>query len=145
MIIEALVRYTHFLSIFAIIASVFGQWWLLKPQLQVKDIRLMAKLDTIYGIGAITAVGAGMVLWFVVGKPADFYTNNWLFHFKVGLAILLGLLSIHPTIFLYRNKKKEANKKIIIPSSVLWVVRIEMILLFIIPLCATIMARGLGL
>ena len=144
MIIEALLRYLHFLSIFAIITAVFGQWWLLKPQLQVRYIRQLAILDTIYGLGAITAVGAGMLLWFVVGKPAEFYSLNWIFLIKVGLAILLGVLSIHPTLFFNRNKKKSLEEIIIIPLSVFWIVRIEILLLFLIPLCATIMARGLG-
>jgi putative membrane protein len=139
-----LVRYLHFLFIFILVAALSGQHLLLKNRMTRKAIRQMARLDSIYGVSAILIVAMGLILWFGVGKQADFYTKNWVFHLKVTLAVILGLLSIHPTVFFMKNRKGEETEEVDIPKSVVWVVRLELLLIIIIPLCATLMAQGIG-
>jgi putative membrane protein len=145
MLAEALLRYLHFISIFVIVTTVLMEWSILKPELKRRDIRRLSLIDGWYGLSAITAVGAGLVLWFGLGKPADFYTQNWIFMLKLSLAILLGILSIYPTIFFFRNRKGPMDELVEIPRAVRWLVLSEIILLIFIPLCAVIMARGIGI
>ena len=144
MITEALVRYLHFISIFALVSSVVAEHLLLKESMSRKEIRRMSIVDGIYGVGAVLAVVAGLLLWFVVGKPAEFYTQNWIFHTKVGLAILMGLVSIYPTVFFMRNRKGEPQEQVAIPSGIKWSIRVELLLILIIPFLAVLMARGIG-
>ncbi|MBV6647159.1 MAG: DUF2214 family protein, partial [Cyclobacteriaceae bacterium] len=90
---------------------------------------------------------AGLAMWLWVGKPASFYSENPVFLVKLGLVISLGLLSIYPTVFFTRNKsKREGDSQDIvhIPNGVIWSVRIELLLLFSIPLLAILMARGIS-
>lgn len=108
------------------------------------EINRLAKIDLLYGLSAISLVGAGLMLWFMVGKPADFYSYNWIFQLKVGLAILLGLLSLPPTIFFLKNQKGEETEAVVLPGYIKTLVRIELLLLLIIPLCAVLMAQGIG-
>ncbi len=144
MYIEILFRYLHFISLFALVASVVGEHLLLKPQMTRGEIKRMAIIDGIYGLAAILAVGAGLTLWFGVGKPEEVYTQNWIFHTKVGLAILMGLLSIYPTVFFIRQRKGDAAELVTIPSAIKWTIRMELLIIFTIPLLATMMARGIG-
>jgi putative membrane protein len=87
----------------------------------------------------------GLTLWFGnVGKSSAFYSKNWIFHTKITLFALIGILSIHPTVFFIRKRKGSADEVIAIPKSVFWMLRLELLLLAIIPLLAGLMARGVG-
>ena len=142
---EILVRYFHFITIFAVVAAVIGQHLLLKETMTVREIKRIAVLDSVYGISAILLVAAGLTLWFGVGKPAEFYTKNWIFHTKVTLAVVMAILSIFPTIFFLKNRKgDDLDKEIAVPKSIKMYIRLELLLIFIIPLLAALMAKGVG-
>ena len=144
MTLEIIIKYVHFLSIFAIVAALSGEHLLLKDQLSRKEIRRISILDTIYGISALTLLLAGLSLWLWVGKPADFYSKNWIFHLKLTLFIIIGLLSIYPTIFFLKQRKGDETEKVDVPKRVKMMIRLELLLLFIIPLLASLMAKGIG-
>lgn len=141
---DIFIRYLHFISIFMVVSSLVAEHLLLKPELTRGEIKRLSVIDGIYGMGALLVLGAGLLLWFVVGKPSAFYTHNYLFHTKITLYILLGLLSIGPTIFFLKNRKGDPNESVKLPSKIKWFIRIELLLIFIIPLLASLMAKGVG-
>jgi putative membrane protein len=142
---EIFVRYAHFISIFAMVSSLVAEHLLLKNQLSRKEIGRIATIDGIYGLTSIFVVGAGLTLWFGgIGKPSIFYTNNWVFLTKLAIVTIAGLLSIYPTVFFLKNRKGEENEIITVPTAVKMTVRVEMLLLFIVPLLAAFMAKGVG-
>lgn len=142
---EAIVRYLHFIGIISWVSALVAQWFLLKPSLSRAEIQRLAKIDTVYGISAVLVVGMGLTLWFGVGKPAEFYNSNGIFHAKVGLAAVVGLLSIAPTVFFARNRKGDDPAEAVdVPASVRRIVLLELAIMAIIPLLATIMATGIG-
>lgn len=140
---DVLVRYLHFIGIFCIVGSLVSEHLMLAPRLTRAQIRKLAIIDSVYGLGAILVLGAGFLLWFVVGKPASFYTQNWVFHFKVTLFVVMGLLSIYPTLFFRRNQKGDGDV-VEVPKQVVMLIRLELLLLMLIPLLAVMMARGIG-
>lgn len=142
--VEIGVRYVHFLSIFLIIASLASEYILIKPQLSRKEIARISMIDALYGISSLTLLAAGFTLWFWIGKPTEFYSKNWIFMTKLTLFIIVGLLSIYPTIFFLRNRKGDANESIEIPNRIKIFIRIELLILFLIPLLATLMSKGIG-
>jgi putative membrane protein len=145
MSLEITLRYVHFISIFAIVGSLVSEHLLLKKTLSRKDIGRIAKIDAVYGIAALTLLAAGLTLWLGgFGKPTYFYSKNWIFHTKVTLFAFIGILSIWPTIFFLKNRKGNADEIVNIPTSVFMMLRIELLLLFIIPLLAGLMAHGVG-
>jgi putative membrane protein len=144
MVAEIIVRYLHFLCVIVLVGALVGEFLLVKPRLQRKEIARILKLDTTYGISSIVLVGAGLTLWMGVGKPADFYTYNWIFHTKLGLVILLGILSIRPTVFFFRERKGAPDEWVDVPTGVRTLIRIEVALLAVIPLLAGLMAKGIG-
>lgn len=141
---ELIVRYIHFVAIFFMVGTIVGEHLLLKKEMTREEIKRLSLIDGIYGLSALVVVAAGLTLWFGVGKPSMFYTQNWIFHTKLTLVVLAALLSIYPTIYFLRNWKGEPTELVEIPNAVKWVVRLELLLLFIVPLCATFMARGIG-
>ncbi|MBK7871279.1 MAG: DUF2214 family protein [Saprospiraceae bacterium] len=145
MTLEILIRYLHFISIFAVVSSVVAEHLMLKKQMTRSEILRISIVDAIYGISAILVVAMGLTLWFGVGKPAEFYTKNWIFHTKITLFIIMALLSIYPTIFFLRNRKgKDMDELVDIPKNIIMLIRLELLLVIIIPLLATLMAKGVG-
>ncbi|HOX84338.1 MAG TPA: DUF2214 family protein [Chryseolinea sp.] len=142
---EIILRYIHFVSIFAIVGSLVSEHLLLKKELTRAEIKRISTIDAVYGIAALTLLTAGMTLWLGgFGKPSVYYTKNSIFHTKITLFITVGLLSIYPTIFFIKNRKGNPDEMIKIPSSIFWMLRFELLLLFVIPLLAGLMAHGVG-
>jgi putative membrane protein len=145
MTLEILLRYVHFTSIFAIVGSLASVHVLLKKSMTRAEIGRVSRIDAVYGFAALTLVIAGLTLWLgSVGKPIWFYSKNWVFHVKITLVAAVGLLSIYPTVFFLRNRKGDPSEAVVIPSSVFMMVRIELLLLLVIPLLAGLMAHGVG-
>lgn len=138
-------RYLHLLCLFVMVGCVVAQQFFIGKEMSRTDLKRIARADLWYGISAIIVVGLGLTLWFGVGKPADFYTYNHLFLLKTGLFIMVGLLSVYPTLY-FRNTKKrlKKNEKAEVPRTVILVVRVELLILLIIPLLAVLMAAGIG-
>ena len=146
MTIEILLRYVHFISIFAIVGSLASEHLLLKKELTRRELLRISRIDAVYGAAAITLLAAGLTLWLGgFGKPTEFYSKNWVFHTKITLFLTVGLLSIYPTVFYLKQSKGNPEERVLIPSKVIMMVRIELLILFIIPLIAGLMAKGIGL
>ncbi len=142
---EIILRYIHFISIFAIVGSLVAEHLLLKKELTRQEMDRLSRIDAVYGIAAVVLLAAGLTLWLgSIGKPAVYYSKNWIFLTKIGLFSLIGILSIYPTVFFIKSRKGNPEEKIQIPSAIFWMLRIEILLLFVIPLLAGLMARGVG-
>jgi putative membrane protein len=145
MTLEIFLRYIHFISIFSIVGALTCEHLLLKKQLTRAEILRLSRIDMVYGIAALTLLSAGLTLWLGgIGKPSEFYSKNWIFHTKITCFLIVGLLSIYPTIFFVKNSKGDQHELVEIPKSIFMMLRLELFLLFIIPLLAGLMARGIG-
>lgn len=146
MTLEIILRYLHFISIFAIVGALVSEHLLLRNTMTRGELDRLSRIDAVYGIAAITLVGAGLTLWLgSIGKPEEFYSKNWIFQIKISLFIVIGLLSIYPTIFFIKNRKGAPDETVQIPKSIFWMLRLEVLLMFIIPILAGLMSKGVGL
>src|SRR5258708_12506869 len=117
MTLEIILRYVHFVSIFAIVGSLASEHLILKKELTRGEIGRLARIDAVYGIAAVTLLIAGLTLWLgSVGKPAVYYTKNWVFHTKFTLFLIVCLLSIYPTIFFIKNRKENPDEVLAVPK-----------------------------
>lgn len=144
MYLEIFVKYIHFVCIFSIVSTVVAEHLMLKPELSRKELTRLSRIDAVYGISALVLLAAGLTLWFGVGKPASYYNHNWIFHLKITLFALVGLLSIYPTLFFVKQRKGNQEESVVLPKGVKMCIRLELLLLFMIPLCAVLMAKGIG-
>lgn len=143
---EIFLRYLHFICIFAIVSSLVSEHLLLQKHMTRSQLGRIARVDAVYGMAALTLLAAGFTLWLGgFGKPTVFYSGNWIFHTKISLFLLVGLLSIYPTVFFIRSRKGNPEEVVVVPSKVFWLLRCELALLVIIPLLAGLMAKGIGL
>lgn len=93
----------------------------------------------------VIVLATGLLQWFSGSKPAVFYTSNPVFHAKLTLFLFIGLVSIYPSVFMGRNRKGDPSELIAIPSGLVHCVRLELLLLVLMPLLAVIMSKGLGI
>ena len=142
--LELLIRYCHFLGIIALFVTLVGEHLLVTPQMDRTTLKRVGRLDAIYGIAAGIVLAAGLYLWFAGSKGAAFYSANPIFHIKVTLFVVVGLLSIYPTVFFLRSRKLP-GEIIAVPRKIIVLIRAQLALLLVIPLLAVLMARGIGL
>jgi putative membrane protein len=142
--IYSLLRTLHFITIFGLIGAIVVENIAIKSTITKEDIINLAKIDAVAGASAILTLGFGLVLWFGVGKPAEFYSSNPVFHGKLGLFSLLVLFAVYPAIFFFKQRNTDSDF-IDVPKLVRVFLKIELLLVFIIALLAFLMARGIGL
>ena len=136
-------KYLHILAIFGVVSSVVAQHLLIQKQMTRSELNRVSRVDAVYGVSAILVLVFGLTLWFGVGKPASFYTSNWIFHLKLTLFIVMGLMSIIPTRYFLINRKGNPTELISLPKNIIMIIRIELLILFLLPLLAVIMAQGI--
>jgi putative membrane protein len=140
---EAITRYIHFLGIIMLSSMLVAENLLITSHLKVGAIKTLVRIDGLYAIGAVITLGAGLFLWLVIGKPSAFYAQNAIFHIKIGLFFLVALISFFPTRFLLKNRNNQVGA-IVVPRNVILIKRLELVLLCILPLLASLMANGIG-
>ena len=137
---DIVIRYFHFLAIITLFSMVVAQHLLLKGSVESFTLKKVAVLDAVYGIAALLALAFGLALWLWVGKPASFYTYNWMFHAKITLFVITAALSFIPTRWVMKQRKSRVSI-VDVPKSVIMIVRTEMLLLCLIVLFAVLMAN----
>ena len=147
---DALLAYLHYISIFTMIVFLTAEAVVLRPGMTPEIRQRLARYDAVFGFAALAVLVTGLLRVFYGAKGYTFYVHNPVFHVKVGLFILVGLLSIIPTIPILRWKKQGKTLPDFVPTpseiakTRRWVM-IESHLIIFIPLAAVLMARGIGM
>ncbi|MGB4246305.1 MAG: DUF2214 family protein [Pseudohongiellaceae bacterium] len=141
---DILIRYLHLFGVIVLFGTLVIENMAIAREISREDVRNLAKVDALYGAAAGVVLICGLALLLAGAKPTEFFTANPVFHIKMTLFVLVGLLSIYPTVFFVRNRKIEAER-LAVPVAVIRLVRLELVLLVFIPVLAFLMARGIGL
>jgi putative membrane protein len=145
-----LIPYLHYIGIMVLMGSLISEHLILKQKMTKEQINSLALIDLIYGISAILVLTTGLLRWFLYGKGSDYYLSNPLFHTKLTLFVILAVLSIFPTIKFMKWRKQvnsglEPHMNNGIVKRLLMFIRIELLILVLIPLLAVMLARGMGM
>lgn len=149
MLIETCLAYAHFAAILMLVVFISSEAALCRPEwLNAAVVRRLGRVDLIYGIAALLVLCSGVarVVW--GAKGADWYLHQPLFHAKVTLFIVIGLMSIRPTLA-YRRWIRTLDATGALPAEdevrqVRRVVMIQAHLLLLLPLAGAMLARGVG-
>jgi putative membrane protein len=149
MILEALLQYAHLLAILTLVVFISSEAALCRPEwLNATVVERLAKIDRIYGIAAGVVLATGVARIFLGAKGADWYLHNWLLHLKIGLFVVVGLVSIAPTLRFIRWRKAlrqtgalPADEEV---RKTRKLVMLQAHIIALIPLAAAFLARGFG-
>ena len=144
---STLLAFLHHLAAFTLVAAVAIEFALIRGELTLSSARRLVVTDMVLGIaaGALLVIGLSRVFFFE--KGADYYFHSHAFLAKFSLFVVVGLLSIVPTLeFLSWRKATTAGQLPAISARklrlVTGVIHGELFAIVIILLCAAIMARG---
>jgi putative membrane protein len=142
-----LFAFLHHLCAFTLVSAIAIEFVLIRSDLSLASARRLLATDMVYGIAAGALLVVGLLRVFFFEKGAAYYFHSHAFLAKLSLFIIVGLLSIIPTMeFLsWRGAIRagqvpvmEANRR----KRVTAVIHAELAALVVILLCAAIMARG---
>ncbi|WP_421956143.1 DUF2214 family protein [Polaromonas sp.] len=149
MTLEALLAYAHILAILTMVVFLASEAALCRVQwLNAAVVERLAKIDAIYGMAAVSVLLTGIArTWWGIKGTAWYWTNP-LLHIKVTLFVVIGLLSIKPTLmFLRWRRELRATGSLPDEAQVRLARRLVMVqahIVPLIPLAAVFMARGFG-
>lgn len=137
-----LVKYLHIVSILVMVSLLVVELFLVKSQMTRADLKRISRIDALYGIAAVGVVAAGLTLWFGVGKGEAFYDNPFLY-VKVTIAVIVGLISIIPTVYFIRKGKGDPAEILPVPARIKQLIILQLALLSMAPLLAVLVAQGI--
>ena len=146
----AVTAFLHHIAAFALVGALMAELALFGAALDLRQARRVQRVDLVYGMsaGVLVVVGLLRVLYFE--KGASYYFHNAFFIAKAALFLLVALLSLYPTLlFLSWNKQLKTGVLPQFPDAqarrVRAVMLVELAGVVGILLCASLMARGIGM
>ncbi len=142
-----LFAFLHHLCAFTLVAAVAIEFTLIRQELTLSTARRLQVTDIALGMAAGALLVIGLLRVFFFEKGADYYWHSHAFLAKFGLFIIIGLLSIVPTLeFLSWRDAIAAGQAPVMEAAtrkrVTMIIHIELAAIAVILLCAAIMARG---
>ncbi len=141
---DIFISYFHFLGLAVLLAALSTEHLLFDTTLDAKQAKRIAVIDFVYVIAMIIVLTTGLLKIFVIGKPAVYYLQNWIFHIKLMLFVVMMALSVYPTIHFVRNRNRAEGETATYPKMIKMLLRVELLIFLILPLLAVLMARGQG-
>lgn len=146
---DALLAYAHHLAAFTLIGVLIAEWAWVRPGLSQTQVGRLVKVDAAYGVAAVVLLAAGFARVYLGAKGSAFYTANPVYYTKLGLFAAAGLVSIVPTLRYFRwNRARKRDAANLPPAAEVngtrRLVALQLLLIAAIPLCAALMARGIG-
>ena len=144
---STLFAFLHHLCAFTLVSAVAIEFVLIRSELTLASARRLQVTDLVLGIAAGALLVVGLLRVFFFEKGAAYYFHSHAFLTKFALFIVIGLLSIIPTMeFLSWRGALKAGQVPAIGAKklrlVTMVIHSELLAIVIILLCAAIMARG---
>lgn len=140
----------HFLLIFVLVAIMTMELMLLRPGLGGKALGRLGRIDGAYGGTAVALIVVGFLRVFLGATDASFYLTNWVFWAKIAAFVAVGLISIKPTLDILRwSREARGDGGYVVPEAEVKSARTflhaETAVFILIPIFASLMARGYGL
>ena len=148
LLVTSLMATLHHICAFTLSACLIYEFIAFRKDLAVEEARRIQRVDLWYGISAGLLVAVGLLRVFFFEKGAPFYAANLMFWVKMALFVIVGILSIYPTIrYIKWNPLLAENKSPVIPDveykNIRLLLSLEMIGLVLILFAAPAMARAI--
>ncbi len=149
MIISAFFAFLHFIAVFGIFCTVFLEWQTISPSPSYAEARRIQLCDLWYGIFAVVVLVVGFMRVYHFEKGHSFYIASPFYYLKLTLFILVGLISIYPTVrfIKWRSQTNIGQAPTLSEQEykrIVNILRAELLLLLGMALFASLMARAVG-
>ena len=146
----SIMAFLHHVFAFTLVACLIYEFIAFRKGMSIEEARRIQRVDLVFGISAGLLLVVGLLRVFFFEKGVNFYINSPFFWVKLAAFVIVGLLSIDPTIrYLRWNKSLSENREPEISEGeyertrlILW---LEVIGIIVILLAAPMMARGVGM
>ncbi|MDM0027908.1 DUF2214 family protein [Variovorax saccharolyticus] len=149
MTLEAILAYLHLLAILTMVVFIASEAALCRIEwLNAAVVERLAKVDRVYGIAAVAVIATGVARTWWGMKGTAWYWTNPLLHLKLTLFVVVGLISVFPTLrYLRWRKALRATGALPAEAEVRKTRKLVMVqahIIAVIPLLAVFLARGFG-
>lgn len=144
-IIDLLLAVLHHLLVFSLAGLLAAELVLVRPGLGGAGLNLLGRIDGAYGGLAMAVIVVGVLRVLFGIKGWEYYVSNHAFWGKMAAFVIVGLLSIRPTMRILAWRRSGAQT---VPDSEILAVRSwvrgEIFFLAVVIFFAAAMARGIG-
>ena len=149
MLLDAVLAYLHYTAIFMLFSFMVAEVMLMRGTLDLERVLLLGRIDLWYFGSAGAALLTGFLRLGLGAKGASFYADHWPLYVKIGLFVVVGLVSIKPTLaFIHWKRMMQRDPAWGVPDGerrrVRKLLMAEVHLAALIPVFAVMMSRGLG-
>src|SRR3954447_18493064 len=95
---STLFAFLHHLCAFTLVAALAIEFTLIRQELTLATARRLQTTDMVLGISAGALLIIGIARVFLFEKGSDYYFHSYAFIAKLSVFILVGLLSVFPTV-----------------------------------------------
>ena len=139
----------HHIAVFTLVALFAAEFALLRPGLSGPRIKQLSGLDAAYGVMAGVVIVIGLLRVFFGSIEESYYWSNHAFWGKMLAFLVMGLLTIPPTLAIRRWLKASAGEADYVPPAAEITasrryIHLQAGVLVLIPIFAAAMARGYG-
>ena len=147
--LSALFAFLHHAAAFTLFGALIVERVLTQGELTVDNARRILTSDMVFGIAAGVVLVVGMLRVAFFEKGPEYYWHSGTFIAKLSLFVIVGLLSIYPTVeFLKWRKPLREGMPPVVPAAkmqaIRTLVRVELGGVMLVILFAALMARGIG-
>lgn len=147
--IDLFLAIAHHLAVFALVGVFAAEFALLKPGMAGSGIRQLGRIDAAYGGIAAVVIIVGVFRVIFGASGWEYYVGNLVFWAKMAAFVVMGLLTIPPTLAIRRwQKGLESDAGYAPPAADIAANRrylhLQAATLLLIPIFAAAMARGYG-
>lgn len=148
--LDLMLATAHHLAVFLLVAILAAEFTLLRPGLAGPRIGQLARIDAAYGGVAALVIVVGVVRVIFGASGWEYYVGNYAFWAKMSAFLVMGLLTVPPTLAIRRwLKAGKENPAYMVPAAEIAAsgryLYLQVAVLVLIPIFAAAMARGYGM
>jgi putative membrane protein len=147
---DLILAMAHHVAVFSLAALLAMELAILRPGIEGRRLHQLGLVDLAFGTTAAVVLVVGFARVFFGENDSGFYLYNPVFWTKIGLFVIVGLLSVAPTLAIFRWRREANTDPAFTPplgsvARIRGYLYIEAVVFLLIPLAAAAMARGYGL
>jgi putative membrane protein len=138
----------HYLAMMFLAAALIAEHLMFSPRPDRAIARKLVVVDAIYGVSLLVVLLTGLGRMFHDVKPVIFYMQNGAYHAKFTLFIVMAVVWLYPAFrfFGWRRALKAGGTPAMTDREagrMLMAIRIQLLILVLLPLLGAMMTRGL--